>query len=108
MPVRVRIPSPLRPYAGGRAEVATSGETVAAVLAALVAESPELRRHLMGDDGRLRSFVNLYLNGEDVRTRAGLDTGLADGDELAIVPAIAGGADRPGTSAPLPAPAAVR
>jgi adenylyltransferase/sulfurtransferase len=103
MPVRVRIPTPLRPYAGGRAEVAASGETVAAVLAALVAESPELRRHLMGDDGRLRSFVNLYLNGEDVRARAGLDTGLADGDELAIVPAIAGGAEAVRALAPPPA-----
>jgi adenylyltransferase/sulfurtransferase len=103
MPVRVRIPTPLRPYAGGRAEVAASGETVAAVLAALVAESPELRRHLMGDDGRLRSFVNVYLNGEDVRTGRGLDTGLADGDELAIVPAIAGGADRQTAGALAPA-----
>jgi len=97
MPVRVRIPTPLRPYADGRAEIAASGETVAGVLAALVDGSPALRSHLLGDDGRLRSFVNLYLNGEDVRSRAGLETSLSDGDVLAIVPAIAGGADRPGT-----------
>ncbi|HUL78363.1 MAG TPA: ubiquitin-like small modifier protein 1 [Vicinamibacteria bacterium] len=97
MPVRVRIPTPLRPYADGRAEVAASGDTVAGVLAALVDGSPALRAHLLGDDGRLRSFVNLYLNGEDVRSRAGLETSLSDGDVLAIVPAIAGGADRPGT-----------
>jgi adenylyltransferase/sulfurtransferase len=93
MSIRVKIPTPLRPYAGGRAEVQADGETVAAALAALVSEQPDLRRHLLGDDGRLRTFVNLYLNGEDVRSRSGLDTRLSDGDELAIVPAIAGGAD---------------
>jgi len=94
MNVRVRIPTPLRAYAGGQAEVTASGSTVAAVLSTLVAEWPELRRHLLGDDGRLRTFVNLYLNGEDVRVGGGLDTCLSDGDELAIVPAIAGGAGR--------------
>ena len=89
MPVRVRIPTPLRPYAGGRAELAASGATVSAVLEALLDASPGLRPHLLGDDGRLRSFVNLFVNGEDVRTRGGLAAPLADGDELAIVPAIA-------------------
>ena len=91
MPVRIRIPTPLRPHIGGRAQVIASGETVAEVLGALVAEAPALGAQLLGDDGRPRSFVNLYLNGEDVRSRAGLETKLADGDELAIVPAIAGG-----------------
>jgi adenylyltransferase/sulfurtransferase len=95
MPVRVRIPTPLRPYAGGRAELPASGATVAAVLEALLDESPGLRPHLLGGDGRLRSFVNVFVNGEDVRTRGGLAAPLADGDELAIVPAIAGGADSP-------------
>jgi adenylyltransferase/sulfurtransferase len=65
---------------------------VKAVLAALVAEAPGLRPHLLADDGSLRSFVNVYVNGEDARTRSGLETHLSDGDELAIVPAIAGGA----------------
>jgi adenylyltransferase/sulfurtransferase len=91
MSVRVRIPTPLRPYAGGRNEVAVSGTTVRLALDALVAEAPELRSQLLAEDGTLRSFVNLYLNGEDVRTRAGLDTPVADGDELKVVPAIAGG-----------------
>ena len=94
MSVRVRIPTPLRPLTGGRSQVTTSGTTVAEVIGALAAEAPELRAQLLSEDGRLRSFVNLYLNGEDVRSRSGLDTALADGDEIAIVPAIAGGARR--------------
>ena len=91
MSVRVRIPTPLRPYAGGRSEVPVSGGTVEAAIAALAAEAPELRPHLLAEDGSLRSFVNLYLNGEDVRTKSGLATSLKDGDELKVVPAIAGG-----------------
>ncbi|HSD29403.1 MAG TPA: ubiquitin-like small modifier protein 1 [Vicinamibacteria bacterium] len=91
MSVRVRIPTPLRPHAGGQAALALPGETVKAVLAALVAEAPGLRSHLLAEDGSLRSFVNVYVNGEDTRARSGLETRLADGDELAIVPAIAGG-----------------
>ena len=94
MSVRVRIPTPLRPLTGGRSQVTTSGTTVAEEIGALAADAPELRAQLLADDGRLRSFVNLYLNGEDVRSRSGLDTALADGDEIAIVPAIAGGAHR--------------
>ena len=92
MSVRVRIPTPLRPLTGGRSQVTTSGANVAEVIAALAAEAPSLRAQLLSDDGRLRSFVNLYVNGEDVRSRSGLETALADGDEIAIVPAIAGGA----------------
>ena len=92
MSVRVRIPTPLRPLTQGRSQVTADGATVAEVIGALAAEAPELRAQLLSEDGRLRSFVNLYLNGEDVRARSGLDTALADGDEIAIVPAIAGGA----------------
>jgi sulfur-carrier protein len=91
MSVRVRIPTPLRPLTGGRAQVTTSGDTVADVIGSRAAEAPALRAQLLSEDGRLRSFVNLYLNGEDVRERSGLETSLADGDEIAIVPAIAGG-----------------
>jgi sulfur-carrier protein len=92
MSVRVRIPTPLRPLTGGRSQVTTSGANVAEVIAALAVDAPALRAQLLSDDGRLRSFVNLYVNGEDVRSRSGLETALADGDEIAIVPAIAGGA----------------
>ncbi len=92
MSVRVRIPTPLRPHAGGRAAVALPGGTVRAVLDALIADAPALRPHLLTDEGSLRSFVNVYVNGEDARARSGLETPVAEGDELAIVPAIAGGA----------------
>jgi molybdopterin converting factor small subunit len=91
MSVKIRIPTPLRPHTGGRAAVQADGRTVAEAIGALVAEAPALGAQLLGEDGRPRSFVNLYLNGEDVRSRSGLETELADGDELAIVPAIAGG-----------------
>ena len=98
MSVRVRIPTPLRPHVGGQAAVALAGETVGAVLDALLEQAPGLRAHLLAHDGSLRSFVNVYVNGEDARARSGLETRLADGDELAIVPAIAGGA--PDAAAP--------
>ena len=96
MSVRVRIPTPLRPLTGGRALVEASGANVAEVIGALASDAPALRAQLLSEDGKLRSFVNLYLNGEDVRSRSGLDTALADGDELTIVPAIAGGTPPPG------------
>jgi sulfur-carrier protein adenylyltransferase/sulfurtransferase len=92
MSVRVRIPTPLRPHVGGQAVVSVPGETVRSVLDALVGQSPGLRPHLLAEDGSLRSFVNVYVNGEDVRARSGLETPIGAGDELAIVPAIAGGA----------------
>jgi len=91
MPVKIRIPTPLRPHTGGRAAVQAEGATVGEAIGALVAEAPALGAQILGDDGKPRSFVNLYLNGEDVRSRSGLETELKDGDELAIVPAIAGG-----------------
>jgi adenylyltransferase/sulfurtransferase len=89
----VKIPTPLRRFAGDRAEVPASGETVGRLLDALLRECPELRPHLFAEDGRLRNFVNVFVNGEDVRTRDGLLTPLREGDKVAIVPAIAGGND---------------
>ena len=77
MSIRVRIPTPLRPLTGGRALVEASGANVAEVIGALARDAPALRAQLLSEDGRLRSFVNLYLNGEDVRSRSGLDTTLA-------------------------------
>jgi len=93
MPVVVKIPTPLRRFAGERAEVPASGDTVSAILEGLLEECPDLRPHLVGDDGRPRNFVNLFVNGEDVKGLSGLDTPVRDGDKLMIVPAIAGGAE---------------
>jgi adenylyltransferase/sulfurtransferase len=90
MPV-VRIPTPLRGFAGGRAAVPVDGSTVSGLLEALLADSPGLRPHLLGEDGSLPSFVNVFVNGDDVRALQGLETPLGDDDEVTLVPAIAGG-----------------
>ena len=89
----IRIPTPLRPYAGGQAEVAVSGGTVGAALGDLTARHPGLRQHLYSDGGELRSFVNVFLNQSDIREMKGADTPLAENDRLMIIPSIAGGGD---------------
>lgn len=91
MPVRVRIPTPLRRLTGGQPEVTVQAATVAQCIDALEAAYPGLGERLRDENGELRRFVNLYLNGEDVRFLNGLDTPLKEGDELSIVPAMAGG-----------------
>jgi sulfur-carrier protein len=87
----LRIPTPLRPYAGGNAEIVVSSATVGGALQELTDLHPALRKHLFGDNGDLRSFVNLFLNDEDVRHLQGVDTALNAGDRLIIIPSIAGG-----------------
>ncbi len=91
MSVGIGIPAPLRGYTGGRAEVEVAAGTVGAALRELVAAYPQLRRHLFADDGRLRSYVNVYRNEEDVRFLDGERTAVTEGDALVIVPSIAGG-----------------
>ncbi len=86
----IRIPTPLRPYVAGQSKVAVSGETVGAALEDLTNQHPDLRQHLFEGDN-LRSFVNVYLNKEDVRQLDGQETAVADGDTLMIIPSIAGG-----------------
>lgn len=86
----IRIPTPLRPYAGGNGKIAVSGETVGAVLHDLTAQYPELRTHLYEGD-TLRSFVNVYLGEDDVRYLQGEATAVSDSDTLMIIPSIAGG-----------------
>jgi molybdopterin synthase sulfur carrier subunit len=86
----IRIPTPLRPYVEGQNKVAVSGGTVGAALNDLTAQYPDLRQHLFEGEN-LRSFVNVYLNKEDVRQLDGKDTVVADGDTLMIIPSIAGG-----------------
>ena len=92
MAARVFIPTPLRPYVGGGDMVLVEGGTVSEALANLVAKHGELKKHLYAEDGRLRTFVNVYVNDEDIRYKDGDKTRLADGDSISIVPSIAGGA----------------
>ena len=92
MSVRVRIPTPLRALTGGAAEVTVAGGSVAECIAQLEAQYPGIEQRLKDENGELRRFVNLYVNGEDVRFLQGLDTHLKAGDEVSIVPAVAGGA----------------
>ncbi len=88
----IHIPTPLRVYTNGQASVAVTGDTVAAALEALVTEHAGLRNNLFGADGKLRSFVNIYLNDEDVRYLAlKEETATSPNDELTIIPSIAGG-----------------
>lgn len=91
MATAVRIPTQLRPLAGGATEVTVEGDTVGAVLKNLEAEFPGFGERLFDDEGKLRRFVNVFLADEDVRFLEGLDTPIAAGQELSIVPAVAGG-----------------
>jgi sulfur-carrier protein len=91
MSVRVRIPTPLRSATDGAAELSLDAATVATVLLELESRFPAIRGRLRDENGTVRRFVNLYVNGEDVRFKSGLETPLNAGDELSIVPAVAGG-----------------
>jgi MoaD family protein len=91
MSVTVKIPTQLRAAAGGVAEAEVEGATVKDVLADLYARHSELRERMSDEDGSLRRFVNVYLAGEDIRFLDGLATPVADGEELTILPAVAGG-----------------
>ena len=91
MSISIHIPTPLRPYTSGLSTVEVSGETVGGALQALTTTHPDLARHLRDDQGRLRSFVNVYLGDEDIRFQDGEDTAVSAGAELTIVPSIAGG-----------------
>ena len=94
MGVTISIPTPLRRFTGERGEVEAEGATVGEVMKDLIRQHPALERHLYGDDGSLRSFVNLFLNDEDVRFRERERTPVSPGDTLSIIPSIAGGGGR--------------
>ena len=94
----ILIPTAFRAYAGGNATYDTTAATVGEALAQLAEEHGALRTHLYSDDGTLRQFVNVYLGEEDIRYLQGPETPLSDGDELTIVPSIAGGAVEPATA----------
>ncbi len=88
---KVRIPTPLRRFTGGAEEVGAAGATVGAVVNDLERQFPGIKERLCDEEGRVRRFVNIYLNGDDIRFLSNLETAVKDGDELSIVPAIAGG-----------------
>lgn len=91
MPVLVRIPTPLQRLTKNQSEVQVQGSTVQEVIAHLEQSFPGVRERLCDEQGAIRKFINLYLNDEDIRFMDGEKTGVKDGDELAIIPAIAGG-----------------
>jgi len=89
--ITVRIPPPLRKLTGGQEEVSGSGSTLSALIADLESRHAGLRERLLDEQGRLRKFVNVYVNDEDVRFLKDLDTELQEGVTVTVVPAIAGG-----------------
>lgn len=91
MSVLIRIPTPLQKLAGDKAEVNVEASTLREAVAQLASQNEEFKTRLLDDAGELRRFVNVYVNEEDVRFLQKLDTPLKDGDEVSIVPAIAGG-----------------
>ncbi len=91
MAVEVRLPTVLRSQAGGAAAVSVDGATIGEVLAKLVAEYPGMAGQVLTDEGTLHKFVNIYVDDDDVRYLQGLDTPVAEGAEVSILPAVAGG-----------------
>jgi molybdopterin synthase sulfur carrier subunit len=91
MSVQVRIPTPLRKITSDQDVVEASGENLGAIIDDLEVNYPGMRTRMVDDDGEIRRFVNVFVNGEDVRFLDGLTTAINAGDEVSIVPAVAGG-----------------
>lgn len=89
--VTVIIPTPFREYTGGKSEITIEGGTVERVFNNLGETYPELREQVVEEDGRIKDFINVYKNDQDIRHEEELETEVNDGDELSIIPAIAGG-----------------
>src|SRR5512140_2373958 len=89
--MKILIPTPLRQYADKQDAIDVNAGTVGEALSSLTSRHPELRKHLYNEDGRLRAFVNVYLNDEDIRYLSKEQTPVRDNDTLSIVPSIAGG-----------------
>jgi molybdopterin synthase sulfur carrier subunit len=93
--MKIHIPTPLRAYTGGKETVLAAGTTVSKALAQLTTDFPELKNNLFTPEGKVRSFVNLYLNEDDIRYLPGKEeTPVQESDELTIIPSIAGGCCR--------------
>lgn len=87
----LKIPTPLRYYTDGQAEIVVKGENVAAAMRSLVEQYPTLEQHLYNGHGDLRNFVNLFLGQDNIKDLQGLETPLQEGDTLRLIPSIAGG-----------------
>jgi molybdopterin synthase sulfur carrier subunit len=92
MSVRVRVPTPLRKFTHGADEVSARGANVKAIVEDLEKHFPGIKERLCDETGKIRRFVNVYVNGDDIRFLQNLETSLKEGDHISIVPAIAGGA----------------
>ena len=92
MAIGVRVPTPLRKLTNGSDEVTADGKNIAEIIEDLEKNYPGLKERICEGDGKLRRFVNIYLNDEDIRFKNNLETELKENDELSIIPAIAGGA----------------
>ena len=92
MSIKVRVPTPLRTLTGGQSDVTADGDTVTTAISDLEARFPGMAGRIYDESGEVRRFVNLFVNGEDIRFLNGTNTLLKAGDELSIVPAMAGGA----------------
>jgi molybdopterin synthase sulfur carrier subunit len=91
VPVEIRLPTVLRPAAGGKSTVSVDGSTIGEVLTNLVDANPGMKGQVLTDDGELHRFVNVYLNDDDVRYLDKLATAVSNGDTISILPAVAGG-----------------
>ncbi len=91
MAIKVRIPTPLRKYTNNAAEVTAAGATIREIIADLDRNNPGLKDRICDEQGKIRKFVNVFLNDEDIRFMDSVETAVKDGDEIGIVPAIAGG-----------------
>jgi molybdopterin synthase sulfur carrier subunit len=91
VPVTVRLPTIMRTHAGGQSEVSAQGSTIGEVIEDLLLQFPGTATHLKAPDGGVHKFVNVYVNDEDIRYLGKLDTPVKDGDQVSILPAVAGG-----------------
>lgn len=91
MSVTVRLPTIMRTHAGGQSEVSAEGSTIGEVIDDLVLQFPGTTTHLRAPDGGVHKFVNVYVNDEDIRYLGKMDTPVKDGDQVSIIPAVAGG-----------------
>jgi len=89
--VKVRIPTPLQKITGGDGEVEGSGSNIKEMIDSLESKYPGFKERLYDEEGKLRRFINIYVNEEDIRFLDGESTGLSDGDDVSVIPAIAGG-----------------